>query len=89
MSSIPPPPLPSGQTNHPRAIASLVCAIVGFFFFGILLGVIAVVLAYQARSLIRTDPLRFRGDGLARAGLVLGIVDIVLNVLFVLRFGVS
>lgn len=83
MSSIPPPPLPSSQTNHPRAIASLVCAIVGLMFFGILLGIVAIVLGYQARNAIRMDPLRFKGDGLARAGVILGIVDVVAYVAIV------
>lgn len=77
MSSIPPPPLPSGQTNHPRAVAALVCGIVGLIFFGIILGVVAIVLAYQARNAIRSEPLRFKGDGLAIAGMVIGIIDVV------------
>lgn len=83
MSSIPPPPLPSSQANHPKAVAALVCGIAGLMFFGILLGTVAIVLGYQARTAIRTDPLRFRGDGLARAGLILGIVDVVAYVVIV------
>lgn len=84
MSSIPPPPGPLGpQVNHPRAVASLVCAIVGLMFFGILLGTVAIVLGYQSRNAIRLDPLKFKGDGLARAGLILGIVDVVAYVAIV------
>lgn len=83
MSSIPPPPLPSSQTNHPRAVASIVCAVVGLMFFGIVLGIVAIVLGYQARNAIRTDPLKFKGDGIARAGVILGIVDVVAYVAIV------
>ncbi len=83
MSSIPPPPLPSSQTNHPRAVASIVCAVVGLMFFGIVLGIVAIVLGYQARNAIRTDPLKFKGDGFARAGVILGIVDVVAYVAIV------
>jgi len=60
-----------------------VCAVVGLLFFGILLGVIAIVLGYQARNAIRLDPLKYRGDGIARAGLILGIVDVVAYVAIV------
>lgn len=83
MSSIPPPPLPSSQVNHPRAIAALVCAVVGLLFFGIVLGAVAIFLGYQARNAIRLDPLKFKGDGLARAGLILGIVDVIAYVAIV------
>jgi len=83
MSSIPPPPLPSSQTNHPRAVASLVCAVVGLLFFGIVLGVVAIFLGYQARNAIRLDPLKYKGDGIALAGLILGIFDVVAYVVIV------
>lgn len=85
MSSIPPPPLPSSQVNHPRAVAALVCGIVGFFFFGVILGTVAIIMGYRARNEIRANPLQFKGDGLARAGLILGVVDVALNL--VLAFG--
>jgi len=65
------------------AIASLVCAIIGFFFFGIILGPIAIALATGAKRKIREDP-DLGGDGMATAGLVIGIVDTVLHGIFVL-----
>jgi len=57
-----------------EAIASLVCAIIGFFTIGIILGPIAIVLAKTARRKIWEDP-ELGGDGIATAGLVIGIVD--------------
>lgn len=57
-----------------EAIASLVCAIIGLFTLGIILGPIAIVLATTARRKIREDP-ELGGDGIATAGLVIGIVD--------------
>ena len=83
MSSIPPPPLPGPLSNHPRAVASLVCAIIGLLFFGIVFGTVAIVLGYQARNIIRAEPLKYKGDGIARAGLILGIVDVVAYVAIV------
>ena len=52
-------------------------------FFGIVLGVIAIVLGYQARNAIRLNPLKYRGDGIALAGLILGIIDVVAYVAIV------
>ena len=65
------------------AVASLVCAIIGYFFLGIVLGPIAIALATGARRRIREDP-GLGGNGIAIAGLVIGIVDTVLWGLFVL-----
>ena len=56
------------------AVASLVCAIIGLFTLGIILGPIAIVLAKTARRKIQEDP-ELGGDGIATAGLVIGIVD--------------
>jgi hypothetical protein len=57
-----------------EAIASLVCAIIGLFTLGIILGPIAIVLARTARRKIQEDP-ELGGDGIATAGFVIGIVD--------------
>ena len=56
------------------AVASLVCAIIGLFTLGIILGPIAIFLARGAKRRIREDP-ELGGDGIATAGLVIGIVD--------------
>jgi len=73
-----------------EAIASLVCAIIGLFTLGIILGPIAIVLAKTARRKIQDDP-ELGGDGLATAGLVIGIVDtalwalgIIIGIIFLL-----
>jgi len=75
------PTLPVEQAGG--AIASLVCAIIGYFFLGIVLGPIAIALATGARRRIRENP-ELGGNGIAIAGLVIGIVDTVLWGIFVL-----
>lgn len=55
----------------------MVCGIVGLLFFGVVLGVVAIVLGVQSRAVIRQQPLTFKGDGVAIAGIVLGIFDVV------------
>jgi len=76
-------PTPDGvyrgpKENAPGAVAALVYGILGFFCF--FLGIIAIVKANEAKRAIAGDP-RYGGGGMATAGLVLGIVTIVLGVI--------
>jgi S1-C subfamily serine protease len=64
---------PSGINR--LAIASLVCAIAGIPFFGVITGLVAILLGVLALAAIRTTAQR--GLGLALAGVLLGIVDVV------------
>jgi hypothetical protein len=65
------------QRTSGKAIAALVLGIVSIFIFGFIAGLIAIILAVLARKEIDADP-SLGGRGLATAGLVLGIVGIVL-----------
>jgi hypothetical protein len=74
-----------GAENSCMAIAAMVCGIVGIFVFGIVLGIIAIVLGCIARNKIDNEPHKFKGKCQANAGLVLGIVDVILwAILFVI-----
>jgi hypothetical protein len=64
------------------AIGSLVCAVVGLFICGILLEPIAIVLGFVARNRIRESNGALKGEGLALAGIIVGIVGLVLAVVF-------
>jgi len=67
----------SDPTLHPgykAAKISLICGIVGIFIAGIILGIIAILQSNKARNL------GYDG-GIAKAGFVLGIIDIVLAVI--------
>ncbi len=57
------------------AIASFICALAGIPLFGIITGMVAVVLAVIALGAIRASSQR--GLGLALGGLLLGLVDVV------------
>lgn len=90
MSYTPPPPPPGGPGGYaypaPRtsgkAVASLVSGIVGLplFLCCTLSGVPAVVLGFMARSEIRKSQGTLTGDGMATAGLILGLIAVVLGV---------
>lgn len=83
----PPPqygaPMPGAvpETNK-KAIASLVTGVLGLFCCPILLSVAALILSRQAKTEIATRG--GGGEGLATAGLVLGIVGLVLGVVQVI-----
>ncbi|GGT28873.1 hypothetical protein GCM10010254_57040 [Streptomyces chromofuscus] len=66
---------PGSRTNG-LAIASLTCGIIGIFLFNVILGPIAIVLGAVG---MRQAPVK-GGGGMARAGIILGIVDLVLFV---------
>ncbi|MCK8433583.1 DUF4190 domain-containing protein [Streptomyces sp. D2-8] len=64
----------SGSRTNGLAIASLCCGIIGLFFLNIVLGPLAIVFGAVAR---RQASVR-NGAGMAKAGIILGIVDVVL-----------
>ena len=87
-----PPPGPSlvqpsllPRVQAPGAVTSLVLAIIGFVIWpiGLILGPLAINYANQARDAIAANPM-LDGSGMATAGYVLGIVDLILGVLFIL-----
>lgn len=76
-------PVPPDVTNG-KAIASLVCGIGGFFCAGPFLSVPAIILGFLARAEIKRTGGRQQGNGLALAGIILGIIVTVLTVLAVI-----
>jgi hypothetical protein len=62
--------------NAPGAVASLVFGILGLLVCGLIFGIVAISKSKTAKEHIASDP-RYTGGGLATAGLVLGIIDLV------------
>jgi len=58
------------DTKNGKAVGALVCGIVSLFVFGLILGIVAIVLGVQARK----NPNR---RGMATAGMVLGVIGII------------
>src|SRR5205085_3462450 len=68
------------QESAPNALASMVvgiCAIV-IPYIGVILGIVAIVLANKSKRAIAAQPGRYTGEGMAKAGKILGIVAICL-----------
>ena len=67
------------EQSSGMAIASMVCGIcslVLFFFFGIVLAIVAVILGHIHLTNIKKEPEKFAGRGMAVAGLATGYVAI-------------
>jgi len=76
------------KINAPGAVASLVLGIVGvvigtFLCSGLVLGPLAIWQASSAKRAISSDPM-YGGGGMATAGMVLGIISLVLVVIVIL-----
>ncbi len=64
--------------NAPGATASLVWGIIGFFLCGLIGGILAISESNKAKKLIQERPDEYKGEGLATAGHVIGIIDLIL-----------
>lgn len=82
----PSPPVPAmrkPETNG-LAIASLVLGIGAFVFVPIICAILAIIFAVMAKSRIRKSEGGLGGSGLATAGLVLGIIGLLLPIFFLI-----
>jgi hypothetical protein len=81
----PPPPLApqrQGDMRTPgKVVAALVLGIAGVVLFpiGLILGTLAIIYAVKGRKELQNSPTGTPGDGMATAGLVLGIVGLVVG----------
>jgi predicted permease len=85
MSSLPPPEMPkysgngfneSSRKRESRALIALVCGILGLVLAPLLFGGTAIVLGVQARKRIQSSQGVLNGEGLAKAAVILGILDV-------------
>ncbi|MFJ8824700.1 DUF4190 domain-containing protein [Streptomyces sp. NPDC102467] len=74
-----PPAASSGSRTNGLAIAGLVCGIVGLFFLSVVLGPLAIIFgALALRQKAATG-----GGGMAKAGLILGVIDLILFIVMI------
>lgn len=68
---------PPVQKTNGLAVAALVCGIVGFVIFGIILGALALIFGLVALNQINKSGGAQKGRGMAIAGVVLGPLDLI------------
>ncbi len=82
------PVLPRPPATSGKAVASLVCSIVGLVMCPLVGQVAGLILGYSARNEIRASGGTLTGEGIATAGIIVGWIGIVLGILsFILWFG--
>ncbi|MEX0654054.1 MAG: DUF4190 domain-containing protein [Phycisphaeraceae bacterium] len=88
MSQSPPPysPAPAVGETSGKAIAALIVSCLGIFSSCGLLGIVGIILGNQALSEIRASQGRLTGDGLAKAGVIIGWIGVALVILAMLMF---
>ena len=73
------------DTSAPKtsclAITSMVLSIVGFFLLGNVLGPLAIILGAIAIHRINEKPHELVGHGMAKAGIICGVIAIVVYIL--------
>ncbi|MFA5781374.1 MAG: DUF4190 domain-containing protein, partial [Bacteroidales bacterium] len=64
------------KTNG-SALTGFILSLVGLFLFGFILGVLAIIFSAIGLGKIKKDSSKWKGKGLAIAGLIIGIIDII------------
>lgn len=62
-------------TTHWGATWGFVCAVVGFFVAGVILGLLGIIFSGIALGQIAKNPEVYKGQGLAIAGLIIGMIS--------------
>ena len=70
-------PSPTTTRTSPKAVWALVLGILSIICFGILAGIPAIILGFLAKKDIRLKPTILTGQGMATAGIVLGICSLI------------
>ena len=75
--SVNPPPIYDTRIVEGLGLAGFICAVVGLFVVGIILGILGIVFGAISLSRFHQFPGKYKGKGFAIASLVIGIVDFV------------
>jgi len=83
---IAPPPFEAQPVTSSKAIWSFVLAVLGPCCCTAIMGAVAIVLGIQARKEIKESGGGLKGDGLALAGIIIGVIDVIIGILFPILF---
>ena len=79
--SYPYAPPPAAPENSDMAIASLIASILGLTLFPAIGSIIGLILGYMARNQIRDSGGTIGGEGLAKAGIIIGWIGVGLTLI--------
>lgn len=65
------------------AVAGFIVSLLGLFLFGILMGLIGIIFSAIGLAKINKNQDKFKGKGLAVAGLIIGIIDILVWIVII------
>ena len=89
----PPPAYPPSQDKNMPLLSLIIGAIsitIGFCcYFGVLTSPVAIGLGIYGLSLIKKDPNKYGGKGMAIAGIIMGSLYFVLLILIILFYGLA
>ena len=90
----PPPPAYPVSTDKNMALLSMILGIIsitiGFCcYFGVLTAPVAIGLGAYALSLVKKDPNKYGGKGMAVAGMIMGALYFIFLVLIILFYGLA
>ena len=78
------------KTTLPNSTAVLVlgiCSIVlSFFFVGLILGIIGIVLSGKGRKMYKEDPNLYDGYGQLNAGFITSIIGLSISVIYIIYY---
>jgi len=69
-----------------KATGALACGIIGLLLCGVILGPVAIYLGTQAKKEIRSSNGRLKGEGMATAGIVMGVIAVIGFVISIIYF---
>ena len=81
------PGVSSYRKTNAMGIVSLICSLVGLFFLGPILEPLAIIFGGVGISQCNKYPNLYTGKGFAVAGLVIGIIGLVIGLLIIMMMG--
>jgi hypothetical protein len=84
-----PPPAATGKRTSGMAISSLVLSITGFLCLPVIGPINGIILGIVAKGQIKRESGRLEGSGLATAGIVVGVIAIVLTLAVAVPIGIG
>jgi hypothetical protein len=86
-SSFQPTSAAPAKQNNTLGMVSLILGVVSFVCgLSFLAAIPAIITGYMQKGKIKSDPVQFGGGGLATAGMILGVANVILSIIFIVLY---